>query len=76
MKEKALYSQPTDMYLLLPHSLPRNLIHDKSATDPVQLEAMVQYVRCQVLHMDKVNSEDLLKRGKISLLPFNPPPCS
>ena len=36
------------------------------------LEAMVHYVRSQVQHMDKIDSELLLRNGRIKLLPFKP----
>jgi cytochrome b pre-mRNA-processing protein 3 len=50
----------------------RNLIHDKSATDPVHLEVMVCYIRHQVQHMDSIDTEELLSKGLITLLPFDP----
>ena len=49
----------------------RNLIHDKSSTDPAQLARLVDYVRRQVKHMDGLDSEHLLNDGRIKLLTFS-----
>ena len=48
----------------------RNLIGDKAATDPAQLARIVEYVRRQVQHMDHLESEQLLTKGNITLLPL------
>ena len=50
----------------------RNLFDDKANTDPTQLAHVVEYIRRQVLHMDKLDSEQLLGTGEIELLPFKP----
>ncbi len=43
---------------------------DQDKTDPVQLAKMVEYVRKQVLYMDKLDSGPLKETGAITLLPF------
>jgi len=48
----------------------RNLIGDKTATDPSQLARVVEYVRRQVQHMDRLDSEQLMTKGNITLLPL------
>lgn len=50
----------------------RNLVGDKSASALTDLEAMVHYIRSQVKHMDSIDSELLLRNGRIKLLPFAP----
>ena len=55
-------------------SLHRNLVQDKSSTDPSELARLVEYVRSQVKHMDKLDSEHILTNGHIQLLPFSPNP--
>ena len=55
-------------------SMYRNLIQDKSSTDPSELARLVEYVRSQVKHMDKLNSQHILTNGHIQLLPFSPKP--
>ena len=52
------------------HYLHRNLIQDKSNTDPSQLARLMEYVRSQVKHMDRLDSERLLTDGRIQILPF------
>lgn len=49
----------------------RNLIGDKNAIDPVDLEVMVHYIRYQVTHMDSLDSQSLLSEGNIKLLPLD-----
>ncbi|CAI8010822.1 Ubiquinol-cytochrome-c reductase complex assembly factor 1 [Geodia barretti] len=47
----------------------RNLIGDKEAVSLTDLETMVCYIRSQVKHMDTIDSELLLRTGRIKLLP-------
>lgn len=48
------------------------MVFDKQQdTDPVKLAKMVDYVRRQVQHMDKLDTKSLLETGSIKLLPFN-----
>lgn len=56
---------------LLAAAIWRNMIFEKSDTDPTHLAKMVDYIRRQVQHMDKQDSKALLERGSISLLPFS-----
>ena len=49
----------------------RHLIQEKeSGTDPTQIARLVEYVRKQVLHMDAIDSKELLDNGTITMLPF------
>lgn len=49
----------------------RNLVFDRDDTDPAMLEVMVDYIRRQVLHMDRLDSVALLDAGDISFLPLS-----
>ena len=47
-------------------------MQEKAKTEPVQLAAMVDYIRRQVQHMDHLDSGQLLQRGTVKLLAFHP----
>ena len=52
-------------------SLSRNLVGDKAAVGVADLETMVHYIRSQVKHMDSIDSQLLLRNGRIKLIPFH-----
>ena len=64
------FSPPNLILLPPPLFLCRNLIGDKTATDPSQLARVVEYMRRQVQHMDHLDSEQLMTKGNITLLPL------
>lgn len=46
-------------------------MQEKARTEPTQLGVMVDYIRRQVQHMDKLDSEQLLRRGNVKMLTFH-----
>lgn len=48
----------------------RNLIFDKSNTNPEILECLVKYVRQQVKEMDGTERDQLLSHGTMTILPL------
>lgn len=55
---------------VLAAALWRNMFHDKQHTDAIKLAEMVDYVRRQVCHLDRLDSKQLLETGEICWLPL------
>ena len=55
---------------VLAASIWRNLFHNKKNTDASNLASFVEYVRKQVVHLESIDTEELLATGEIEWLPF------
>ncbi|XP_035660287.1 ubiquinol-cytochrome-c reductase complex assembly factor 1-like [Branchiostoma floridae] len=47
-------------------------VFNKSCDDPEKIERLVAYIRHQMQHVDALDTEQLLKYGKVPWLPFDP----
>lgn len=55
---------------VLAAALWRNMFHDKQNTDAIKLAEMVDYVRRQVRHLDRLDSKQFLETGEVKWLPL------
>ena len=56
---------------ILATALWRNMFHDKENSTPSDVAILVEYVRKQALHLEGLDSQELLLTGKVNWLPLN-----